>query len=135
VLLVSGFRVYTRNLIVAYQEETMAQRVVYLDDLDESEGAETVTFALEGKEYEIDLSEKNAERLRSALQEFIDAARSVERRPVSFAPAQSARRRSGGSGRDDIHEIRQWAEANNYDVSPRGRIKKEIIEAYDQAHR
>jgi Lsr2 len=45
------------------------------------------------------------------------------------------RRQSGDSGRNDSHEIRQWAEANGYDVSPRGRIKKEVIEAYDQAHR
>jgi hypothetical protein len=90
----------------------MAQQVVYIDDLDQTEGAETVTFALEGKQCEIDLGEKNAARLRSALQEFIAAARPVERRPVSTSSQQPARRRSGGSGRDDIHEIRQWAEAN-----------------------
>src|SRR5438128_1765692 len=62
----------------------MAQRVVYLDDLDQSEGAETILFALEGKEYEIDLSEKNAERLRAALKEFIEAARPVDGRSVEL---------------------------------------------------
>jgi Lsr2 len=45
------------------------------------------------------------------------------------------RRRSGSSGRPDIPQIRAWAEANSYDVSARGRIKKEIIDAYDEAHR
>lgn len=114
----------------------MAQKTMYFDDLDETPDAKPITFALEGQEYEIDLVEKNADRLRSALQEFIDKARPVERRPVvSLASERTSRRRSSGSsGRDDIHEIRQWAQANGYDVSPRGRIKKEIMEAYDQAH-
>ena len=36
--------------------------------------------------------------------------------------------------RDDIAQIRSWAESQGLDVSARGRIKKEIIEAYDAAH-
>jgi Lsr2 len=44
------------------------------------------------------------------------------------------RRRGGTGGRDDIPQIRQWAQANGYDVSERGRIK-EIIDAYDEAHK
>src|SRR5207245_6663478 len=41
------------------------------------------------------------------------------------------RRRSGASGRDDIPQIRAWAESQGMDVSARGRIKKEIIDAYE----
>jgi site-specific recombinase XerD len=40
----------------------MAQRVVLIDDIDGSEGSETVTYTVNGQEYEIDLSQKNAEK-------------------------------------------------------------------------
>jgi hypothetical protein len=113
----------------------MAQSVVYTDDLDGTGNAKTILFAFEGQEYEIDLAEKNAKRLGDFLQEFIEKARPVDRRPqFSVVRETSPRRRSGGSGRDDIAEIRAWAEAQGMDVAPRGRIKKEIIEAYDAAH-
>ena len=114
----------------------MSQKVMLIDDLDQSEGAETIRYSVDGKEYEIDLSEKNAQRFRDALKEFIDASREVEQPPVlTLAPARTARRQSsGGRGRDDIPQIRAWAEAQGMDVSARGRVKKEIIDAYDQAH-
>ena len=45
----------------------MAQQVnvVLVDDLDGSEAGETVVFGLDGTTYEIDLSEKNAKKLRN----------------------------------------------------------------------
>jgi len=117
--------------------ESVAQKTVYFDDLDETEGAHPITFALDGHEYEIDLSEKNTQRLRDALEEFIKKARPVERPPVlTLAPTRPTRRQSsGGSGtREDIGQIRAWAESKGLDVAPRGRIKKEIVEAYDAEH-
>ena len=47
----------------------MAQRVVVTlsDDIDGGVAEETVHFAVDGKSYEIDLSARNAEKLRSAL--------------------------------------------------------------------
>jgi Lsr2 len=111
----------------------MTRRFVLVDDLDQSEEAETIYFTVDGQEYEIDLSEENAERFHSALQEFVDAARPVRRQPATGRGRQS-RRQSGGSGRDDIPQIRAWAESQGMDVSARGRIKKEIIDAYDEAH-
>jgi len=115
----------------------MAQKIMLIDDLDGSEGAETIKYGVDGQEYEIDLSEKNAERFRSFLREFIDKSREVEQASVlAFAPARSSRRQSsGGSGRDDIAQIRAWAESQGMEVNARGRIKKEIVEAYDAAHR
>lgn len=53
----------------------MAQQVVITDDLDESPEAKTTTFALMGRPYEIDLSEKNIEKLEKVLQPFVDKAR------------------------------------------------------------
>ena len=47
----------------------MAQRVQIIleDDYDGGTAVETVSFALDGAEYEIDLSAKNAAGLRDAL--------------------------------------------------------------------
>ena len=85
----------------------------------------------------IDLSEKNAERFRSLLKEFMDASRPVEQPPVlTLTHARTSRRQSSGaSGRDDIPQIRAWAESQGMDVSARGRIKQAVIDAYDEAHK
>src|SRR3712207_5449360 len=114
----------------------MAQKVMLIDDLDGSEGAETIKYSVDGKDYEFDLSAQNAQRFRDALKEFIDASREVEQAPVlTLTPARSSRRQSsGGSGRDDIAQIRSWAAGQGMDVSARGRIK-EITEAYEEAHK
>ena len=113
----------------------MAQRTILTDDIDGSEGAETITYMVNGQEYEIDLSEENAERFHDALEPFVSKSREVQRQA---APARrgrgDGRRRGGGSGRDDIPQIRAWAQSQGMDVSERGRVKKEIMEAYDQAH-
>jgi hypothetical protein len=113
----------------------MAQRVVLTDDLDGSEATQTLSYMVDGQEYEIDLSEENIQRFHEALEPFISKSREVQRQA---APARrgrgDGRRRSGSSGRDDIPQIRAWAESQGMDVSARGRIKKEIIDAYDQAH-
>lgn len=114
----------------------MAQRVMLIDDLDGSEGAKTIRYAFDGKEYEIDLSEEHAEEFREALSTYIEASREVGQPPAAQIPPRRTRRRgTGTSGRSDIPQIRAWAEAKGYKVSERGRIKREIIEAYDQAHR
>jgi hypothetical protein len=113
----------------------VAQRVVLTDDLDGSEATQTLNYTVDGQEYEIDLSEENIQRFHEALEPFVSKSRQVERQP---APARrgrgDGRRRGGGSTRDDIPQIRAWAESQGMDVSARGRVKKEIIDAYDQAH-
>lgn len=49
------------------------------DDLDGGTAEETVSFALDGKSFEIDLSKRNAGALRKALLPYIDAARPTGR--------------------------------------------------------
>ena len=114
----------------------MAQRIVLIDDLDGSEASTTLTYAIDGQDYEIDLSEENAEKFRTTLAPFIEKSRSAERRPSLHAAAgRRTRRRGGGaSGRDDLPLIRAWAESQGLGVSSRGRIKKEIIDQYDEEH-
>lgn len=79
----------------------MAQRVhiVLEDDLDGSEGVETVSFALDGKSYEIDLNEKNATKLRKALAPFIDAGRKASR---ASAPARKSTAAPAGTSPQEI---------------------------------
>jgi Lsr2 len=89
-----------------------------------------------GQDYEIDLSEDNVQRFHEALEPFVAKSRQVKHQPgPTRRRGGDGRRSSAGSGRDDIPQIRQWAQANGYDVSERGRIKKEVLDAYDEAHR
>jgi hypothetical protein len=51
----------------------MAQRIVteLTDDTDGKPADETVTFGLDGREYEIDLTKKNAAALRKAFDAYV----------------------------------------------------------------
>ncbi|MCC5578545.1 MULTISPECIES: histone-like nucleoid-structuring protein Lsr2 [Microtetraspora] len=109
-------------------------QVILIDDLDGGEANETVTFALDGKSYEIDLSDGNAKKLREALSPFVGGARHAE-----AAPARGRRRGAAGGAqramtREKSAEIRAWAKAHGHPVSERGRIAASIVEAYDAAH-
>ncbi|MET9295366.1 Lsr2 family protein [Streptomyces sp. NPDC003077] len=110
----------------------MAQKVQVLlvDDLDGGEADETVTFALDGKSYEIDLTTANAEKLRSALEDFVKAGRRTGRAAAGRGKARAA---SAGSGKDTA-EIRKWAKENGYTVNDRGRVPADIREAYEKAN-
>ncbi|PIF04550.1 MAG: hypothetical protein CSA63_00620 [Propionibacterium sp.] len=98
--------------------------VQLVDDLDGTTADRTVTFALEGSQYEVDLSAANAERLEEALAPYIEKARVLRK--------SRSRKQNPAAGR--AAEIRDWATANGYKVSPRGRIPAEIVEAYDNAN-
>jgi hypothetical protein len=98
------------------------------DDLDGGSADVTVSFALEGKAYEIDLSNDNAQRLREAMQPYVDAAR-----PAAAAP-RSARRSSAKVLGESPAQVREWARANGYEVNERGRIPANILAAYRAAH-
>lgn len=103
-------------------------QVVLEDDLGGGMAAETVPFALDGKSYEIDLTEQNARALREALAPWIAAARRAGRAPVPAPPAQRSPRRSG-----EASAIRKWAEENGIQVSTRGRISSDLRARYQAA--
>lgn len=120
----------------------MAQKVnvVLVDDLDGSEAEESVAFALDGVNYEIDLSSKNAEKLRNSFGSYIDSARRVGGRAVRGRgrppAAKSASAAAGrGGAKPQTSEIRAWAKKEGYEVSDRGRIPADVIEAYQKAKR
>lgn len=112
----------------------MAQKVniVLVDDIDETEADETVSFGLDGKEFAIDLNTDNATKLREALAPYVAHARPVSSR---------GGRRSGGTSRSASSstgpapaEIRAWARENGFDVPERGRVSAEVRDAYSAAH-
>lgn len=109
----------------------MARKVVTLleDDLDGSEASETVSFALDGTEYEIDLTNDHANELRSALERFTNAGRKV-----SGGRGRPAPRKSSSHGGPDAKAVRQWAVENGIQVNTRGRIQAEVVEKYEAAH-
>jgi hypothetical protein len=111
-------------------------QVILSDDLDEDIPAdETVSFALDGTNYEIDLAEKNAKELRDAFARYISAARKVGRGGNRQASTGGTRPRGGGRmDREQAGAIREWARRNGHNVSDRGRIPASVVDAYEAAH-
>ncbi|MDT0446901.1 MULTISPECIES: Lsr2 family protein [unclassified Streptomyces] len=112
----------------------MAQKVqvLLLDDLSGGEADETVTFALDGKTYEIDLNSDNADKLRNALEPYVKAGRRAGGGRAARGRARAAAT-GGGSSSQDTAKIRAWAKENGYEVNDRGRVPANIREAYEKA--
>lgn len=106
--------------------------VTLVDDFD-GEGAadETVEFGLDGVTYEIDLSSKNAAKLRGDLKQWVDAGRRVggRRRGRSAGPGRGR----AAIDREQSAAIREWARRNGHNVSTRGRIPADVIDAFHAA--
>jgi hypothetical protein len=109
-----------------------------VDDMEAGEGAEldadqTVEFGLDGKMYEIDLSTKNATRLRTDIQKYIQYARPlVVKRKQASKPA--AHGTSDASGMDPVQlkAAREWLRNNGHpDLSNKGRIPRELLDKYN----
>jgi hypothetical protein len=104
--------------------------VTLIDDFDGQGAAdETVEFGLDGVTYEIDLSTKNATKLRDGLKQWVEAGRRVSGR----RRGRSASSRRGTVDREQSAAIREWARRNGHNVSARGRIPAEIIDAFHAA--
>ncbi|NML52077.1 Lsr2 family protein [Streptomyces sp. R302] len=111
----------------------MAQKVQVLlvDDLDGVEADETVTFALDGKTYEIDLTTANAEKLRGLLEPYTTSGRRTGGRTA----AGRGKGRVAASGSQDTAKIRAWAKENGMKVNDRGRVPADVKAAYEDANR
>lgn len=114
----------------------MAQKVTthLVDDLTgdtiEDGKGRTVTFGFDGTNYEIDLSDDNADQLREAFSDYIAAARKTGNRSSRASSGNAPKR--GNS--EELGKIREWAAANGHEVSSRGRISQAVRDAYDAAH-
>jgi len=106
--------------------------VVLEDDLDGGKADETVKFALDGVQYEIDLSDKNATKLRNLFADYVAAGRRVGRGGVVVGGRAAARARgSAAADREQNKAIRAWAKRKGRNISDRGRIPQEIVDEYN----
>lgn len=139
----------------------MAQKVEVqlIDDVDGSEASQTIRFALDGKDYEIDLSDKNANELRASVAQFVNVARRTGGRstttrrsaqtapkgktliappapePMPLVPAQPPAPNGKVVQVPASREvIRAWARSHGYQVGDKGRIAREVMDAYERAH-
>jgi hypothetical protein len=109
----------------------MAQKVqtLFIDDIDGGAAEGTVRFALDGTDYEIDLSGEHNDELHKALERYIARARKV---------GGNARRPSrGGSRRGpdsvDTAAVRIWARGQGIDIKERGRVAVDVLAKYQAA--
>lgn len=111
----------------------MAQKTIVktYDDLDGSEidaGGKSISFSFDGTSYEIDLSSKNVEKMRTAFTAYTEKARKVSGRAG----------RGSAKGSEpaplDTKAVRAWAEEQGIGVSARGRLSTDLIEQYRAAH-
>jgi hypothetical protein len=108
----------------------VAQRVsvTYACDYDDKEIPDgqqrSLTFGIDGQEYEIDLCAKHSERLAEAMGKFAEHARKAAMRGTR-------RRRRTSANRQRSAEIRAWAKRTGLDVSDRGRIPGHVLAGFE----
>lgn len=116
----------------------MAERIVrqLIDDIDGSDipygSGERVEFSFRGVDYHIDLSAANVTKLEKAIRPYVDAAAKVRGSRGRRTNLNSVATRP--SSKEQLAAIRSWARKNGYDVSDRGRVKAEVVEAFEAAH-
>ncbi|TQL66603.1 Lsr2 protein [Nocardioides albertanoniae] len=101
-------------------------QIILEDDIDGSEATETVSFALDGTTYEIDLNDANAAKLRDSLALFVGHAQKVSGRRGA--------KKAAAAGGTTPKVMREWGKANGYTVPDRGRIPAEVRTAFEAAH-
>jgi len=108
---------------------------IFRDDFTGEKGATTVAFSFDGKDYEIELVEENRQKFADALDPYIQVARVAQaaKAPVSAPkPANDPATRRAAAER--VAAIREWAKEQGMEVSDRGRLPFDVIEAYEKAH-
>jgi len=105
----------------------MAQKVniVLVDDIDGSEAVETVSFAVDGMSYEIDVNDKHAKKLRDALATYVEHGRKVGGRRT---------RGTATKGTSDTKKIKEWATAQGLEFPQRGRLPQSLVDQYTAAN-
>lgn len=116
----------------------MAQQVVVtlIDDITGEPAVDTVHFGLDGVGYQIDLCEKNAAALREILHKYTTSGRRLprQRRAETPRPLRRVATSAVSYDRSQYPTIREWARSNGYDVQDRGRIPRQVFQAFHDAH-
>jgi nucleoid-associated protein Lsr2 len=110
----------------------VAQKIqtLFIDDLDGTAAEGTISFALDGAEYEIDLNAEHAKELRDALAGYVGAARRAG--TAVKRPATRGGRRGPANGVKTT-EVREWAKSQGMEVKDRGRIPAELVVKFKAA--
>jgi hypothetical protein len=109
-------------------------QVLLVDDVDGGTADETVSFGLDGTNYDIDLSADNAAAFRDALASYVASARKVGRSASPKATkAPAGAKPSVSADRAQNQAIRDWAKRHGLQVSERGRIPADIVAKYNAA--
>jgi hypothetical protein len=109
--------------------------VVLADDLDGSTPAETITFAVNGRKYEMELGKRNVDAMKEVMQPFIDKAREVSGRNSSPLPRGAAYKNTL-QRREWLAQVRTWLRKNGHpNLSDFGRVPAALMEQYEEAHR
>ena len=105
----------------------MAQKIqtLFIDDIDGGAAEGTVRFALDGADYEIDLSGKHSDELHAALRKYVDHARKV-----AGTPRRPGSRGGRRASTVDTVAVRAWARENGYDIKDRGRVPADLVAKY-----
>lgn len=98
-----------------------------IDDVDGSEAVETVTFALDGTGYTIDVNEKHATALRESFEEWIASATRLGKVVIGGRAVLPA---AGRARNEETLKVRAWAQEHGVVVAARGRISGKVLEAY-----
>lgn len=119
----------------------MAQRtqIILIDDIDGGDASETVTFGLDGHDYEIDVNDAHAAEVRKVIGEYTIYARRTSKGGKKAKKAATLNGTPVKNGKSvelgpSARLIRDWARSNGVEVPDRGRVPQSVIDAYEAAH-
>lgn len=112
----------------------MAQRtqIITISDISRVEvvDGESIPFSFRGVDYVIDLTSQEAKEFDEALALYTGHAQRVGGRKQRATSSSAT-----GADREQLAKIREWAKDHGYQVAERGRIKAEVLDAYEAAHK
>lgn len=119
-----------------------------IDDLEKTRSnqrilaTQTITFSVNDVRYTIDLSEDNAAAFMRAVGPFMEAASVVPVRrsggdrksaPKVATSTESKTTAKPRTNRNRTDAVRLWARQNDHEISDRGRIPTNVLDAYEAA--
>lgn len=115
----------------------MATKVttISIDDLTEVAGDDVKAreWTIDGVTYTADFSDESWAEFLEATQRFADVAQRVK--PARGSKAKGKAHGTGPARRDpeQTKAIREWGRKRGFTVPERGRLPRELVEAYDNA--
>jgi hypothetical protein len=91
---------------------------------------EDLELDLGGARVRLDLCLEHLEPLTKAVTPYLDAGEPITRTKVVRG---AARARRSVRGREELATIRAWAREHGFDVKDRGRVPREVLDAYEAA--